>query len=90
MNKVNNTQDFIYLARPDTKIAGRSVRPAVTDEEAQTLIDEVLIPLLSGNLTITAEGTDVAARASRATVALTPEQLAALTRLYAYQLGVCA
>ena len=69
------------LGRETIELPSGEARPAVTDEEAQTLIDEVLIPLLSGNLTITAEGTDVAARASRATVALTPEQLAALTRI---------
>ena len=69
------------LGRETIELPSGEARPAVTDEEAQTLIDEVLIPLLSGNLTITAEGTDVAARASRATVVLTPEQLAALTRI---------
>ena len=69
------------LGRETIELPDGEARPAITDEEAQTLIDEVLIPLLSGNLTITAEGTDVAARASRATVALTPEQLAALTRI---------
>ena len=69
------------LGRETIELPSGEARPAVTNEEAQTLIDEVLIPLLSGNLTITAEGTDVAARASRATVALTPEQLAALTRI---------
>ena len=69
------------LGRETIELPDGEARPAITDEEAQTLIDEVLIPLLSGNLTITAEGTDVAARASRATVALTPEQLAALVRI---------
>ena len=69
------------LGRGTIELPDGEARPAVTDEEAQTLIDKVLTPMLSGDLTITAEGTDAAARASQTTVALTPEQLAGMVRI---------
>ena len=69
------------LGRETIELPDGEARPAITDEEAQTLIDKVLTPLLSGDFTITAEGTDAAARAWRPTVVLTPEQLAELVRI---------
>ena len=68
------------LGRETIELPNGEAKPAVTDEEAQTLIDKVLTPLLSGNLTITAEGT-AADRALQPTVVLTPEQLAGLVRI---------
>ena len=68
------------LGRETIELPNGEAKPAVTDEEAQTLIDKVLTPLLSGNLTITAEGT-AADRALQPTVVLTPEQLAGLIRI---------
>ena len=52
--------------------------PGVTDAEAQALVDEVLTPLLSDSITVTAEGTEVA-DVARGDAVLTPEQLAAAT-----------
>ena len=69
------------LGRETIELPDGEARPAITDEEAQTLIDKVLTPLLSGDFTITVEGTDAAARAWRPTVVLTPEQLAELVRI---------
>ena len=69
------------LGRETIELPNGEARPAITDEEAQTLIDKVLTPLLSGDFTITVEGTDAAARAWRPTVVLTPEQLAELVRI---------
>ena len=69
------------LGRETIELPNGEARPAITDEEAQTLIDKVLTPLLSGDFTITAEGTDAAARAWQPTVVLTPEQLAELVRI---------
>ena len=68
------------LGRETIELPNGEAKPAVTDEEAQTLIDKVLTPLLSGDLTITAEGT-AADRALQPTVVLTPEQLAGLIRI---------
>ena len=68
------------LGRETIELPNGEAKPAVTDEEAQTLIDKVLTPLLSGNLTITAEGT-AADRALQPTAVLTPEQLAGLIRI---------
>ena len=69
------------LGRETIELPDGEARPAITDEEAQTLIDKVLTPLLSSDFTITVEGTDAAARAWRPTVVLTPEQLAELVRI---------
>lgn len=69
------------LGRETIELPDGEAKPAITDEEAQTLIDKVLTPLLSGDFTITVEGTDAAARAWRPTVVLTPEQLAELVRI---------
>ena len=69
------------LGRETIELPDGEARPAITDEEAQTLIDKVLTPLLSGDFTITVEGTDAAARAWRPTVVLMPEQLAELVRI---------
>ena len=68
------------LGRETIELPNGEAKPAVTDEEAQTLIDKVLTPLLSGDLTIAAEGT-AADRALQPTVVLTPEQLAGLVRI---------
>ena len=69
------------LGRETIELPNGEARPAITDEEAQALIDKVLTPLLSGDFTVTVEGTDAAARAWRPTVVLTPEQLAELVRI---------
>ena len=69
------------LGRETIELPNGEARPAITNEEAQALIDKVLTPLLSGDFTITVEGTDAAARAWRPTVVLTPEQLAELVRI---------
>lgn len=69
------------LGRETIELPDGEARPAITDEEAQALIDKVLTPLLSGDFTVTVEGTDAAARAWRPTVVLTPEQLAELVRI---------
>ena len=69
------------LGRETIELPDGEAKPAITDEEAQTLIDKVLTPLLSGDFTITVEGTDAAARAWRPTVVLMPEQLAELVRI---------
>ena len=69
------------LGRETIELPDGEARPAITVVEAQTLIDKVLTPLLSGYFTITVEGTDAAARAWRPTVVLTPEQLAELVRI---------
>ena len=69
------------LGRETIELPNGEARPAITNEEAQALIDKVLTPLLSGDFTITVEGTDAAARAWQPTVVLTPEQLAELVRI---------
>ena len=69
------------LGRETIELPNGEARPAITNEEAQALIDKVLTPLLSGDFTITVEGTDAAARAWQPNVVLTPEQLAELVRI---------
>lgn len=53
-------------------------QPAVTDADAQTFIDQVLTPLLSAPVTVTAAGTGAEGAPD---ASLTPEQLAAATRI---------
>ncbi|MDU5874379.1 MAG: VanW family protein [Actinomyces urogenitalis] len=70
-------QDSVALVSGQTE-------PAVTDAEAQALIDDVLTPLLSGDLTVTAEGT-AAQSAASGQLTLTPEQVVALTSVTSAQ-----
>lgn len=63
-------------------VAGEA-QPGITDADAQELIDTTLTPLLSGDLTVTAAGSDAEEAADGRTLTLTPEQTAALTTITA-------
>lgn len=58
-------------------------QPGITDADAQDLIDTTLTPLLSGDLTVTAAGSDAEEAADGRTLTLSPEQTAALTTITA-------
>ncbi|MCL3776896.1 MULTISPECIES: VanW family protein [unclassified Actinomyces] len=58
-----------------TLVAGRT-EPAVTDADAQALIDTVLTPLLASDVTVSAAGTEAASTA-QADAVLTPAEIAA-------------
>ena len=60
-----------------TLVAGRT-EPAITDAQAQALIDGVLTPLLASDVTVSAAGTEVASLA-QADAVLSPAQLAGAT-----------
>nr|WP_300338908.1 VanW family protein [Actinomyces sp.] len=70
-------QDSVALVSGQTE-------PTVTDAEAQALIDDVLTPLLSGDLTVTAEGT-AAQPAASGQLTLTPTQVVTLTTITSAQ-----
>ena len=55
--------------------------PAITDADARSFVDSVLTPLLCGDLTITAAGTDAERTATGTQLVLTPAQIAALTTI---------
>ena len=55
--------------------------PAITDADARSFVDSVLTPLLCGDLTITAAGTDAEWTATGTQLVLTPAQIAALTTI---------
>ncbi|WP_172192145.1 VanW family protein [Actinomyces faecalis] len=66
------------VGRKSVALVGGQTEPAVTDAEAQALIDDVLTPLLSESLTVTAAGT-AAQQAASGDLVLTPDQTVALT-----------
>ena len=63
------------LGQQTVELVSGTTEPAVTDAEAQALIDDVLTPLLAADITVTAAGTEVAAKA-QADAVLTPADIA--------------
>ncbi len=63
------------LGQQTVELVSGTTEPAVTDAEAQALIDDVLTPLLASDITVTAAGTEVAAKA-QADAVLTPADIA--------------
>ena len=63
------------LGQQTVELVSGTTEPAVTDAEAQALIDDVLTPLLASDITVTAAGTEVATKA-QADAVLTPADIA--------------
>ena len=63
------------LGQQTVELVSGTTEPAVTDAEAQALIDDVLTPLLASDITVTAAGTEVADKA-QADAVLTPAEIA--------------
>ena len=67
------------LGESSIELPAGTAAPAVTDAEAQALVDDVLTPLLSADVTVTTAGTAAEQVTGGASATLTPAQLAAAT-----------
>ncbi|AYD90326.1 hypothetical protein D5R93_10505 [Actinomyces lilanjuaniae] len=69
------------LGEPSIALAEGTAVPAITDAEATQFVEETLEPLLSSEVTVTVEGTEVEEQAVSPVVAISPETIAAYSTI---------